>query len=47
MTTGTMDAPVHIPAIPPSLPETKFDSDLSFDNMLAEIAPNLGDVDPK
>lgn len=47
MTTGTMDAPINIPAIPPSLPETKFDSSLSFEQIMAEMAPLDPDIDPK
>ena len=47
MTTNTMDAPMNIPAIPPSLPETTFDSSLSFETIIAELAPSMEDVDPK
>lgn len=44
--TGNMEPP-PVPTVPPSLPETKLDLTLSFDQIIAEMKFEDADIDPK
>ena len=50
MTTGSNvgEPPLPaVPATPPSLPETKLDLSLSFDNILGDLQLDNAGIDPK